>query len=90
MSYLIDQTIVLEDIVQDEGKVEVQIFANRRGIELYPKGYGENEAIDGSGSPVLLELCNGKLRVVVSDDINDPDKQVIDLEGAREDKRNEE
>ena len=66
-------------------KVDVNIKMTGAFIEIHPDGYGECEAADNAGSPVVLEYYEGKLRVLVFADINDPDPtHAIDLEGARE------
>ncbi|TRZ50079.1 MAG: hypothetical protein D4S01_07410 [Dehalococcoidia bacterium] len=60
------------------------------GIFLEFDGYGECSAQDGDGVPVMLEVYNGKLRVIVWADINQKDPtHVISLEGALESKRKE-
>lgn len=52
------------------------------------KGYGEHCSADGQGHPVLLERFQGKLRLVIWADINQEDPtHIIELEGAREDRR---
>lgn len=68
-------------------KVEVRQNSDHT-LELLPEGYGENDAVDGNGSPVFLDLWNDRLRVVVAPDINvNGQPTIIDLEGAREDAR---
>ena len=60
-------------------------------IEIRPEGYGECEAIDGGGAPVLIELYDGELRVLVFGDIHSPDPtHTISLEGAKESLRKKE
>ena len=56
-------------------------------VEIAVQGYGERAAEDGNGSPVLLEFHEGRLRLVIFDDINGEDPLIINLEGARESKR---
>jgi len=59
------------------------------GIFILPQGYGEHCAADGEGAPICLEIVEGKLRLVVWSDINREDHtDIINLEKAREDKRN--
>lgn len=54
------------------------------GIE----GHGDYVSEDGCGFPLTLEIFNGKLLLNVWADINKEDPtHIIDLEGAREDKR---
>lgn len=51
-------------------------------IWISPKGYGD-------GTPIGVELYNGRLRVLAWDDINNNggDPVIVDMEGARESKR---
>lgn len=56
-------------------------------IEIRPQGHGELEAEAGFGAPVTMELYGGVLRVIVANDINSGERQIIPLDGAREDKR---
>ena len=50
---------------------------------MYPAGYGLYACADGTAGPILLELHEGRLRLIVWDDINleDP-SHIIDLEVA--------
>jgi len=44
--------------------------------------------MDGQGSPILVEVADGKLRVVCWSDINEEDPtHIISMEKAREDLR---
>jgi len=53
-------------------------------------GYGEHDAQPGQGTPILLEVLEGKLRLLVWADINSPNPtHIIDLSGAAEAKRKE-
>lgn len=56
-------------------------------IEIYPEGYGTSDMMPGFGSPVALEWYEGRLRLLVHDDINGQEPQIIDLEKARESNR---
>jgi hypothetical protein len=69
--------------------VPLTVTANADWLAIRPHGYGEQEAIDGYGEPILMEVWQGELRLLVGTDINDSDKSVISLEGAREDRRRE-
>jgi hypothetical protein len=68
--------------------VTVSQGGNGQGIEICPEGYGYANSYDGEGSPILLEVWDGKLKLHVWGDINkqDPTHQ-IDLEGALESSR---
>jgi hypothetical protein len=72
----------------DQRSVRVEVAEEPGGLALYPAGYGLCACADGTAGPIRLEVHEGRLRLVVWDDINleDP-SHVIDLEGAREDHR---
>ena len=62
-----------------------------RFLILTIDGYGEKNAKDGCGEPILLENLDGKLRVVLWSDINKEDPTyIVEMEGARESARIEE
>lgn len=58
-------------------------------LEIRAEGYGENEAEDGKGSPILIEVHEGKLRILAYPDINSVEPTIIEMEGARETEREE-
>ena len=68
--------------------IRVEVAEEPCGVVIYPAGYGCFGCADGSAGPILLKLCEGRLRLVVWDDINleDP-SHIIDLEDARENHR---
>ena len=69
-----------------KGRVEVQ--KDGRFLLLRFEGFGECAALDGHGSPVLVENWEGKLRVIAWSDINQEDPtHTIDMSGAKEDIR---
>ena len=54
---------------------------------IAPEGYGDSVSSEGNGTPVLLEVYEGKLRLVVWSDINQEDPtHIIELSGAKESK----
>jgi hypothetical protein len=63
----------------------ITITGNRMEISL--NGYGECEANDGEGSPVVIELVQNQPIVVMFPDINDSAAEIVSLENAREDQR---
>ena len=71
-----------------EQSVCVEVAEEQWGLVIYPAGYGCFGCADGTAGPILLELYEGRLRLVVWDDINleDP-SHIIDLEDAREAQR---
>lgn len=65
-----------------KGRVEL---TNVGGLNIRFEGYGDSATIEGSGSPLFIELYENKLQVVAWNDINDENpSHTIDLEGARE------
>lgn len=86
-------TVVLSDIFSDEGdestcpSVEVELEINPQNVSITSGGYGD--AIEGKGGIIaLLENNDGILRLVVWSDINnDEPTHVIDLSGAKEERR---
>ena len=68
--------------------IRVEVAEEPCGVVIYPAGYGCYPCADGTAGPILLELYEGRLRLIVWDDINMEDpSHIIDLEGAREDQR---
>jgi len=65
-------------------EIKVNILSEGGQIWIQPEGYGEKCATDGEGFPVGIEIWQGRLRLIVFDDINREDPQIIDLESARE------
>lgn len=53
-------------------------------ITLSFDGYGDKSSMPGTGSPVLIELWDGQLRVCLWPDINNEEPVCHSLEGARE------
>jgi hypothetical protein len=67
--------------------VNLRVVGKRNDwLQIFPEGYGEPLAIKGQGSPVLLEVYNGELRVVVFQDILEQEPTILSLEKAREDR----
>jgi hypothetical protein len=68
--------------------IHVEAAEEQNGLAIYPTGYGRFACADGTAGPIRLEVHEGRLRLIVWDDINfeDPSHE-IDLEGAREDHR---
>jgi hypothetical protein len=63
----------------------IKVDAN--GIYIAIDGYGEKAAEDGAGTPVGMELYEGKVRVMVWGDINDEDAIILEMDGAKESSR---
>ena len=71
-----------------ERTIRVEVAEEHCGLVIYPAGYGCFPCADGTAGPILLEVHEGRLRLIVWDDINYEDpSHIIDLEGAREDRR---
>lgn len=69
---------------EKENVTPVEIDCFEDAIFICPKGYGTKTEEDGNGAPILIERWEGKLRVVIWNNINLEDPIVIDMEGARE------
>ena len=81
-------TAVLSDgAPKQTGSLTVRVTADASTISIYPEGYGDFGSADGHGCPIFLELYEGRLRLIVFSDINEQDPAIIDLDGAREDRR---
>lgn len=68
-------------------EVEVTILSENGNIWIQPKGYGEKCTMDGEGWPIGIEIWQGRLRVIIFDNITSEDPKIIDLENARESNR---
>lgn len=82
---------VLTDVGPDHrGSLPVRVVANESSISIFPQGDGDFGSAEGHGCPVFLELHQGSLRLIVFADISGEDPtHIVDLEGAREDRRSE-
>jgi hypothetical protein len=68
--------------------IRVEVVEEQGGLAIYPAGYGLHVCADGTAGPIFLEVHEGRLRLIVWDDINYEDpSHIIDLEEAREDHR---
>lgn len=65
-------------------EMKVNILSEGGQIWIQPKGYGEKCAMDCHGWPIGIEIWQGRLRLILFDDINREDPQIIDLEKAKE------
>ena len=65
-------------------EMSVKVMAESGKLWLQPKGYGDKTSQDRYGWPIGLEIWQGRLRLVVFDDINSEEPKIIDLENARE------
>jgi hypothetical protein len=65
----------------------VVVEIGKTAICLRLADYGDYGSADGHGVPILLERWQGRLRLIVWADINEQEPQIIDMEGAREDRR---
>jgi len=78
--------IILKEQCVDVPQVEIKVNVLSESGQLWiqAKGYGEKCALAGHGRPVGMEIWQGRLRLIVFDDINSEDPRIIDLENARE------
>src|SRR3989339_692190 len=72
----------------EQVKIKVNILSEGGKIWIQPEGYGEKCSADGEGFPIGIEIWEGRLRLVIFDDINREEPQIIDLEKAKETSRN--
>ena len=78
--------MLLKDQSDPNGRtVAVEAVEGSNVFEIRAEGYGEKNAAKGQGSVAVLEVYNGRLRLLVFADIQqEGPTDVIDLEGARE------
>lgn len=69
------------------GKLPVNIMAESGKLWIQPVGFSDKTSADGYGWPIGIEIWEGRLRLIVFDDINREESQVIDLEKAKETNR---
>ena len=78
----------LKDKLDGKKKVKTVVELSNDSIYISPKGYGDCGTEDGHGCPVMLEIWEGELRVVVWSDINQEDPtHIISIAGAKEELR---
>ncbi|HML73179.1 MAG TPA: hypothetical protein PKB02_01660 [Anaerohalosphaeraceae bacterium] len=70
--------------------ISIHLVCGNGQLWIQPKSYGEKCAEDGEGFPIGIEIWEGKLRLIVFNDINSEDPQIINLENAKESCRIEE
>lgn len=70
-------------------KLAVNIMAESGKLWVHPIGYGDKTSADGHGWPIGLEIWDGRLRLIIFDDINTEEPKIIDFENAREDSRDD-
>ena len=82
------ETTLIDADPSFDGRQQVKLVADRQGVSIEAKGFGDCGSADGHGSPIFLELYQGSLRLLVWTDINSEDPtHIITLDGAREDRR---
>jgi hypothetical protein len=65
-------------------EIKVNVLSEGGQIWIQPDGFGEKCSADGEGWPIGIEIWQGRLRLLVFDDVNREDPQIIDLEKAKE------
>lgn len=65
-------------------EIKVNILFEGGKIWIQPQGYGDKCSADGDGWPIALEIWQGRLRLIVYDDINKEDPQIINLDKSKE------
>ena len=79
-------TVTIKEQCPDVAPVEIKVNILSEGGQIWiqPQGYGEKCAMDDEGWPIGIEIWQGRLRLIVFDDINREEPHIIDLEKARE------
>jgi hypothetical protein len=79
-------TTAVEEQCSDAPSVEIRvdILSEDGKIWIRPEGYGDTCSLDGEGWPVGMEIWEGRLRLIVFEDINTEEPRFIDLEKAKE------
>jgi len=77
---------IIREQCSDSAPVEIKVNILSEGGQIWiqPRGYGEKCALDEHGWPIGIEIWQGRLRLIVFDDINREDPQIIDIERAKE------
>ena len=65
-------------------EIKTTILSEGGKIWIQPQGYGDKCSADGAGWPIAIEIWQGRLRLIVFDDINEEEPQIIDLEKSKE------
>lgn len=81
----------LIDVMDKDNGIEIPITirTSQNCVEISAVGYGDKITQNGFGTPIILEVYEGELRVVIWSDINQEDPtHIIPLGNARESKRN--
>jgi hypothetical protein len=65
-------------------EIKVNVLSESNKIWIQPEGFGDKCSADGQGWPIGIEIWQGRLRLIVFDDINREDPQIIDLEKSKE------
>ena len=83
-------TINLKEQCPDVPPVEIKVNILSEGGQIWiqPEGYGEKCAEKGEGWPIGLEIWQGRIRLIIFDNVNREEPRIIDLEKARETARN--
>jgi len=89
LPYTIDTTLILDPQGEPAlGSILMRVRGNNRLMTIGARGYGEKGAADGEGTPIVIEVHDGELRLLVWSDINSEDPtHIISLQGAMENKR---
>ncbi len=82
------QQILLKDLADNGMQIKGYIENNNQTLAIHIDGYSDYCSNDDNGTPIYLELFNGKLQLIVYSDINQEDPtHIISLENCRNEKR---
>ena len=65
-------------------KLPVNIMAESGKLWVQPAGFSDKTSADGHGWPIAMEIWQGRLRLIIFDDINTEEPKIIDMEKAKE------
>jgi hypothetical protein len=77
-------TLEEQDIYSSTKCVPVKVSIQNGQVWMQIEGYGEKCTEDGQGSPVGMEIWQGRLRLIVFGNINSEEPQIVNLERAIE------
>lgn len=84
------QSVKLIDQSGEVRPLDVTIKHVNGSIFLCPDGYGDACSEDGMGDPIMIEVYDGQVRVILWSDINKEDPtHIINMEKSREDNRDD-
>jgi len=76
--------VTLHDQSGNGDSLDIEVINHGDAVLIKAEGYGDCVSEDDCGTPIAIELYDGKLRVIAWADINREDyTDIIDLSGAK-------